>query len=148
VRSGETNIMTIVKTVTGFDASNVSWGRWGILNKGKADHYVIGKPGAFGPRRFDSPTRVTTPYQTILQVWQRYKDDGVTMENLETNVDAIIAAFDAKRNLGDTSGEIVRADLRRGSEAQEMWKGRGGGPLWLKIDLIIEWETKEIITFA
>ena len=88
-----------------------------------------------------------TTYQTIIQVWQRYKDDGDTLLDLEANIDLIIARFDQYRKLADTTNTLLDATLTNGGQVEEMWN-QAGGLSWLKQELIITWLEYDQVTYA
>lgn len=145
---GEALIAALVATVSGFSTATVTRGKWGVLNKGTAAKYAILKPGATtAPRRFDGPNRVTENWSTIVQVWQRYTDDGTTLTNLEADVEAILSKIDQYPRLQDSNDYVQDANAALVSEAQEMWRA-GGGPTWLRQDITIHWYGKRIRSFA
>lgn len=144
--AGEALVLTQLQAVTGFSSTNTSRGKWGILNSGKSDNYGIVKPGAFSRTEIAMSANLTN-WQTIIQVWQRYKDDGVTLTDLETLTDAVISRFDQYRKLGDTTGAIVESFITGGGEAQEMWN-KSGGLSWLKQDLIVTWQEHTNVSYS
>lgn len=143
---GEALVLTQLQAVTGFNDKNTSRGKWGILNSGLNDHYGIVKPGTFTREQAAMSANMTT-YQTIIQVWQRYKDDGDTLTDLEANVDLIIVRFDQYRKLVDTTNTVLDATLTNGGQVEEMWN-QSGGLSWLKQDLIITWLDYDSVTYA
>jgi hypothetical protein len=143
---GEAALLALIQTVTGFTSANSSRGKWGQLNTGKASVYCILKPGRFGPRSFRGITAVHSPWSTIVQVWQRYTDDGTSLTNLEAAVEGIIAKIDANPHLGQPT--IVQDSLLvSGEPVQEMWT-KGGGPAWLMWEFTVTWTEESIVTFA
>jgi hypothetical protein len=52
-----------------------------------------------------------------------------------------------KNRLGDTGNTVAIATVRSGGELQEMW-GRGGGALWLKWEMIVEWKEQVTVTYT
>ena len=144
--AGEALVLTQLQAVTGFSSINTSRGKWGILNSGQAAFYAIIKPGAFTREQAAMSANIAT-YQTIIQVWQRYKDDGDTLTDLEANVDLIIARFDQYRKLADTTSTLLDAILTNGGQVEEMWN-QSGGLSWLKQDLIITWLDYDSVTYA
>lgn len=144
--AGEALVLTQLQAVDGFNDKNTSRGKWGILNSGLNDHYGIVKPGAFTREQAAMSANITT-YQTIIQVWQRYKDDGDTLTDLESNVDLIIARFDQYRKLADTTNTLLDATLTNGGQVEEMWN-QAGGLSWLKQELIITWLEFDQVTYA
>lgn len=144
--NGEALILTRVQAVTGFASTNANYCNWKALNSGASDHYAIVKPGAFARDQLAMSANQTT-WQTVIEVWQRYKDDGTTGASLRTHVDNIIAALDQYRKLGDTTGAIMDAVISSGGEVQEMWV-KDGGPAWLRRDLTVTWQEFVNVTYA
>jgi len=144
--AGEALILTQLQAVTGFSSTNTSRGKWGLLNKGVSNHYGIIKPGAF-TREQSAMGANATLWTTIIQVWQRYKDDGDTMTDLETHVANIITRFDQYRKAADTTGTIIDVLINAGGEMQEMWN-KDGGLSWLKQDITVTWLEHNNVTYA
>lgn len=142
---GEAALATLIANVTGYTAGNVTRGKWGVLNTGKAAKYAIIKPGD-GARLFETHNMVTENWRTVVQVWHRYRDDGTTLTDLEADVEALLAKIDKNNDLGDTTGYVQYSDAVNVGECQEMWK-RGGGPSWLRQDITISWTGQRVITF-
>ncbi|MCC6271574.1 MAG: hypothetical protein IT190_09885 [Microbacteriaceae bacterium] len=86
-------------------------------------------------------------FDTVIQVWQRYKDDGDTLTTLEANVKAILNRFDQYRKLADTTGKITDAFIGDGREVEEMWT-KDGGLSWLKQDLVVRWQEHDEVTYG
>lgn len=145
--NGEAKIETLIQTVSGFNSNTVSRKNWGILNRGAAASYAILRRGSF-TRLFQSPNRAFTTWSTLCDVWQRYKDETQTANDLDDRCQAIIDKIDVYRKLGDTSDEIVDAKVARGDEPREVWLKGGAGPAWLVATLTIEWKEEQEITFA
>jgi len=143
--AGLTLIQTLVKTATGFTgtgtSTNVSIGKWGIRNSGASDHYAIIKPGPTNRPQL-SFTKKDNLYRTIVQVWQRYKDDGTTLTNLLGYVDNITTKIDATPKLGDTTATIRDANATGYSDVFEMVNNDGGID-WLRRDIFIDWIEEE-----
>ena len=140
---GEALALTVLQNVTGFNSTNTSRGKWKLLNDGKSDHYGILKPSEFDRSQLAN----VSLFNTVIQIWQRYKDDGDSLTNLETHVKNVINHFDTKRKLGDTTGTIVEAFIVRGREVEEMWN-KNGGLSWLKQDLILQWQEHDNVTYS
>lgn len=141
---GEALVLTQCQAVTGFSSTNTAQANWTVLNSGLSDHYIIVKPGKFNEDPVDNLSWI---YQTIIQVWQWYTDDGTTATNLEGYVQAVKDRFTKYRKLVDATGKITDSRPIGGSEMQEMWK-KDGGLAWLKQDVIIEWREQDIVTYA
>lgn len=143
---GEALVLTQLQNVSGFSSTNTSRGDWGILNSGKAATYGIIKPGAFNRTQGAMSMNIST-FDTVIQVWQRYKDDGETLTTLEGHVKNILNRFDLYPQLADTTGTIVEAAIVEGREVEEMWT-KDGGLNWLKQDLVARWQEHDNVNYS
>lgn len=143
---GEALALTVLQSATGFSSTNTSRGKWGLLNSGISDHYGILKPGDFSREQGAMSMNIST-FKTVIQIWQRYVDDGDSLINLETHVKNVINYFDAKRKLNDTTGTIIEAFIDGGREVNEGWN-KDGGLVWLSWELILTWQEHNTITYA
>lgn len=143
---GEALILAQLQNVSGFNTSNTSRGDWGILNSGSSRSYGLLKPGTF-TRTQGAVNMNISIFTTIIQVWERYKDDGTTLINLESNIKAIIKYFDKYRKTADATGTIVNVLIAEGREVEEMWT-KDGGLSWLKQDLIVQWQEHDEVNYA
>ena len=143
---GEELVLRQVQATAGFGPRNATRGKWGVLNTGKAPVYAILHKGEW-TMSFISATVAEFTWQTIVQVWQSWINDGSTQADLDANVEALIERFLAYRKLADTTDTINDSNPRRGGEPSEMWV-KGGGPRWLKADIIVEWKEQRPVTFA
>jgi hypothetical protein len=142
---GEALILTCVRNATNFNASNTSRGKWGILNTGKAACYAILRPGPFR-QSIGTVTSIIT-WNTLIEVWQRYADDGTSMLDLETNVENIIAKLNTYPRAGDTVGGVIDMTVRSGNEFESMKEEGSEGPAWLRQILTVEWMEQSFITY-
>lgn len=144
---GEALVLTTLQGATGFSSTNTSRGKWGaLLNSGLSDHYGILKPGSFSRSQVAMSANESV-FQTVIQVWQRYVDDGDSLTNLEGHVKNVITRFDAYRKVGDTTGTITDATITDGREVEEQWT-KDGALVWLKQDLIVTWREYDSITYS
>ena len=143
---GEALILTCVKNATNFSASNTSRGKWGILNTGKAACYAILRPGPFR-QSIGTVTSIIT-WNTLIEVWQRYLDDGTTLTDLEANVGNLIAKLNTYPRAGDTAGVVIDMTVRSGAEVEPMREEGSEGPAWLRQILTVEWQEESIITYS
>ena len=142
---GEALILTKLQSVTGFSSTNTARGKWGLLNSGNSDHYGILKPGEF-TREQGAISMNVSRFTTVIQIWQRYKDDGDSLTNLEGYVKAVLQYFDQWRKVADSTGTIVDAFITSGGEVMEQWN-KDGGVSWLKQDLSLVWLEHDVITY-
>lgn len=142
--AGEALWLTRLQGMSQFDADNSSRGKWGMLNSGASDHYAILKPGANNRDKLGSNTR-RDQYRTIIQLWQRYVDDGTSLTNLETLVDNVLAELDTYWKMGDSTGGVIRANI---VEVREYVQIPGDAPKWILAELVGEWHEQTSITYA
>lgn len=149
--AGITLIETQVDAVTGFNktgaSANVAIAKWGILNKGFSDHYAIIKPGPVERPRITMRIRDNS-YRTIVEVWQRYKDDGTTLTTLLGHCDAIAARLDKYPYLADTTNAIRVSDVSGFSEVTEQWTNNADGPSWLKREIYVDWKEESNVSYS
>ena len=142
---GEALVLTQLQSVSGFSSVNTFRGKFGKLNTGNSDHYAIIKPGKF---RVSDRSQIGTIWQTVIMVYQRYKDDGDSLLSLETHVNNVLVRFKQYRKLADTTGAISDSAPIGGGEVVEMWNKGGNGPAWLRQDITIEWSEENHVTYA
>lgn len=136
--TGDDLIVTAIKTHDSFDNDNVAQAKWGVLNSGESDHYAITRDGGTTPE-FLSPSIYVAHRSTIVEVWQRYKDDGTSAENLSGYVENIFGKLQDKELLADDSNVIQNSEVQEIGPVEEMWSS-GGGPAWLRQNITVAWE--------
>lgn len=146
-KDGEILAETQVATVAGFSSSNVTRGKWSLLNSGLSDHYAILKRGEVSIEWVAAHISQDN-YRTIIEVWQRVKDDQDSYDALLDYADAIEARLKQYRLLGDDSNTVLDANLTGASVVTEQWRNNADGPSWFKIDLYLDWSEQENVTFA
>ena len=146
---GEALVLARLQAISGnvWTANNSGVGRWDLLNTGASDHYAILYPGE-GKSEFDAAAESLQTYQTIIQVWQAYVDDGTSVTNLESYIEAILHQYDIYRKLGDTGGTIYDSSITGYTKPEEMWDKNGDGPFWIRIEFTVEWKEQENVVFA
>ena len=144
---GEGFLADVLQGVPGFDGTNVTRGKWGVLNSGLSDHYAIIRKGQH-TRAFTTPRMVENVYRSIVEVWQRMKDDGESYEALLSYVDSIAAVVDQYRKLSDDGIVVLDANYIGSGDVIAQWRNKGDGPSWLRVDMIIEWKEQEVVTYA
>lgn len=145
--SGETLLASVIRTVSGFTTANTTIGQWGVLNSGASDHYAIIRKGQH-TRAYNTPRMVENTYRTIVEVWQRYKDDGNSYQSLLSYVDSIAETVDQYRKLSDNGSTVLDATYIGSGDVIAQWRNKGDGPSWLRVDMTIEWKEQEITTYA
>ena len=136
--TGENLILARIKEITGYDDSNVTQADWSVLDKGNSTNYVICKSGGNVPQ-FLSKGIYVRVHRTIIQVWQVYKKDGTSSTNLYTEVDKVEKKIQDAEKLGDTNNVIQNSEYEETGEVEEMWSPTGGGPFFLKQDVVVAW---------
>lgn len=140
--AGEAAILAQVQTCTGFSSTNTSRSNWGVLNSGKDDHYAILRPGAFATA-WISPTVYEARYNTVVEVWQRWKDDTST----HTSLYAHIANLMALMTNPDMDAGLLDSSITGAEAPEEMWR-KSGGPSWLRWRINIAWSDQVQVTFS
>ena len=135
--TGENLIVTVIKAHAKFDVTNVAQAKWTFLNKGKSDHHAILKSGGTTPV-FITPTIYQSEHRTIIEVWQRYKNDGTSATNLYGYVGNVVTQIQDTELLGDAGGIIQNSTVESIGPVMEMWMS-GGGPAWLKQEVTVLW---------
>lgn len=135
--AGETLILTKVRTCAGFTSSNTSQANWKLLNQGKAKFYAILHIGPF-VSKWITPKVHRDTYTTVIELWQRYKDDSTSTTDLYTNFAALLTGLMPSKRMGDATGNVDDASVSGGDELEEMWTA-SGGPAWLRMKINIVW---------
>jgi len=121
-----------IRAINGYDTTNTSRGDWGMLSRGTAPRYVILKPGEHAREMVSFRTREET-WQTVIEVWQRLKDDGSTLTELETAVNAILDAVDQYPRLEDTGNTVRQGQI---TAVREVVQIPADEPAWLMAALV------------
>lgn len=145
--SGEALILTRLQTLSNFNDNNTSRGNWRILNTGRSSVYGILREGA-SEHPQGTGKLFFEKHLTVIEVWQRYTDDGDTRTNLQARAEEVKAEFYARRLLGSANSTIQDSKPVRTSEPAEMWKEGGNGPAWMMQEVTIEWTEEVSVTFA
>lgn len=88
-------------------------------------------------------------HQTIVQLWQRYKEHGNSMTNLETLVQNVEDELDTYPTLGDTTNTVIYAGITTVREFQEVYEsGKAQVPKWLYVELVGECNEEITITYS
>lgn len=137
--AGEALLLTRVQACTGFSSTNTARAKWGILDSGASDHYAILKAGR-SEIEWITYTEYNIHWRGIVQVWQRYTDDGTTATNLYGYVNNLLA-IQAYPHLG---GTVIDFSIDAISEVHEMQRVGQDGPQWLMQEVEVGWleETK------
>ena len=136
---GEALILARIRAMAQFDAANSSRAKWGILNSGASDHYAILRAALF-TNDYDGlgHGHVRTSWRTVVELWQRYKDDGTSATDLQELMQDTIEYVEQDPDFGGTEG-LIYGYPAGGGEMLEVWN-RDGGPSWLKWELYIDWQ--------
>lgn len=143
-RAGEALWLARLRAMSQFDHANSSRGDWSIRNNGKSAFYAILKPG-MAEREMLGHTMRRDNFQTVIQLWQRYKEDGPSLIDLETLIDAVCDHLDSYPKLGDTTGALEDAQI---VEIREVQQVPVNAPAWLYVELIGRWYEETTINPA
>jgi hypothetical protein len=140
---GEVLILGLLRNMAQFDTRNSGRARWGMLNSGAAAQYAILRAGPFeNDYQGLGREQVRTSWRTIIELWQRYKDDGTSATDLQELMAAVIEYVEQYPDLGDAA---IYAEPRTCGDMQEVWRTGGDGPSWLKWEVNIDWQEERDI---
>lgn len=146
-KTGENALSILVQGTAGFDGKNVDIAKWSLLNSGNSDHYAIIKQGEV-TREWLTLRMIQVKNRSVVEVWQRKKDDTATYNELLSHVDNITARIDTYRMLGDDSGTVYDANVTGSGVVTEQWRNNSDGPSWLKKDIYVDWSEQNVITLT
>ena len=143
--TGEAKLLALIQGMAEFDRRNSARADWKLLNSGASDHYAILKPGPFinSSESLGSGSAVTT-WRTIVEMWQRWLDDGPTVLALEALVGAVIERLERFPSL---EGVALMAGVSGGGEMQQRWL-KEGGPGWAVQEVYVDWQEERFIDSA
>ena len=144
---GEKLIAARVEEADGFNASNVKRGAYGVINSGNSDHYAIIHAGG-SVRNQETLSSKLNVHRTVIEVWQRLKDDAPSVDSLYEHVANIVNYLDPLRRMGDTASYIRDANVMATGEVKEMWTTKGDAPSWFKQDIHVDWSEEDNVTYA
>ena len=142
--AGEALWLARIRAMSQFDAGNSSRGKWGIRNTGKSNQYAILKPGLH-TREMIGFNRRVNHYQTIIQLWQKYSEDGQSAIDLTTLTSSVLAYLDTYPQMGDATNTVIGGEI---TEVREMQQIPPEAPVWLFVELVGSWDEEASITFA
>ena len=145
--NGEALLLARIRAHANFDSNNSSREDWSILHSGKSENeiYAVLRPG----KHTEMPGvggRYDATWETIIELWQRYTYDGVTVSNYGSRRDEILNQIRTKPNMGDTTDTVHRFKVTGSTEPEEMWKG--DRLEWLKGEVVVEWEEHIYVTIS
>jgi len=144
---GETAILNRIRAHADYSSSNAVKNNWQVLDSGKSAFYAILRPHTEPAEiKFYSFGGYHIGWNAVIEVWQRYKDDGVTAADLFGNVQTILAQMQPYKQLGRT--DVQNAEITGITAPTHQWT-KDGGMSWLKQELIITWlEEVEVSAFV
>lgn len=140
---GEALILGLLRDMAQFDATNSSRAKWGILNSGAAAQYAVLRPG---PWQTDyqglGREGARTTWTTVIELFQRYKDDGASALELQELMAAVVEYLEQYETLGDAA---IYAEPQSGGAMLEVWN-KDGGIGWLKWEVNLVWQEERDIS--
>jgi hypothetical protein len=143
-QAGEALWLARLRAMPQFNGDNTSRGKWGIRNTGKGHQYAILKPGTH-TREMIAMNRRVNHYQTIIQLWQKYTEDGQSAIDLTTLTSSVLAYLDTYPQMGDTTEAVIGGQI---IEVREMQQIPPDAPVWLFVELVGAWDEENAISFA
>jgi len=140
----ESLLLAQIRAVDGYNQENTFVGKWGILNNGKSAKYAIIRPGAntisYGSARVD------VNWTSIVEIYQKYLDDGPSLTSLEGDVRAVMNRLILYPHMGDTTGAITQAAITSMAEPVRV-DSSPNGPYWLMQALTITWLEQIVVEY-
>lgn len=136
---GEATILTRLRVMEQFGPDNSGRVKWNLLNSGAAAQYAILRPAPF-ENDYDAldQAHVRTRWRTVIELWQRYKDDGTSAIELQELMQDVIEWLEGDPDFGGTENAIYGYPAA-GGDMLEVWNRNGDGPSWLKWELYVDW---------
>lgn len=141
---GEAALLALLQAMPQFNRTNTSRADWKPLNSGASDHYVVLKPGEFTNGADSLAGEALTNWRTVIEVWQRWKDDTPTALALQELVAAVIGHLERYPSL---NGVALMAGIAGGSDLQRRWIERGG-PVWAVQEVYFDWQEERFYDSA
>jgi len=134
---GESAILTRIRAHADFSTANTDTNDWKLLDSGNSAFYAILKPSEDPAElEFFALSAYVIHWRTVVEVWQRYKDDGTTAASLFGNVQKIIAQMQTYKTLGRT--DVQDSRVTSITVPSFRWD-KDGGPAWIVQEVMIEW---------
>lgn len=144
---GEKLIADRVEEAIGFSSQNVKRGAYGVLNSGNSDHYAILHAGGTARTQETFTTKLNT-HRTVIEVWQRLRDDATSLDNLYAHVANIVNYLDPLRDMSSDGTYIRDANVTGVGEVKEMWTTKGDAPSWFKQEIMVDWSDADNVTYT
>ena len=141
---GEAAILELVRALPNFGRSNATRGDWKPLNSGASAAYIVLRPGPFTVIAETLNGESLRQWRTVIEVWQRWKDDTPTVVALEEHVSDVISHMEQHATL---DGAALMANVAGGSEMQNRWLNQGG-PQWAVQEVYIDWQEERFYSSA
>lgn len=133
-----------VRQLDSFDTDNTSRGKWGIRNSGKSPHYAVLKPGA-STLQWVTFRKYHANWRIIIQLWQRYVDDGGSMEAIEALKDEVVTGIQPERLLNDSQGRLSDTSIAGWGDLQQL---PADAPEWLLWEIFLDAREEVEVTFT
>lgn len=144
--TGEAAILARIRAHSDFSTSNTDANDWKLIDSGNSAFYAILKPNEDpAEMEFHALGAYRVLWQTVVEVWQRYKDDGTTAASLFGNVQKIIGQMQPYKTLGLSN--VQNSQINSITAPSYRWD-KDGGPAWLVQELNILWLEEVEVTFV
>ncbi len=146
---GEALWLTRLQAMDQFNGENSSRGKWAQRNSGSAAQYAVLKPGEQVIQKHGMGGKKNALNHTIIQLWQRYKEHGTSMTDLEALVQNVIDELDQYPTIGDAGDTVIQGNIIQVRELRETYSSPTAKlPKWLYVELVGEWNEEIDITYA
>ena len=140
----ETAVATVIKTIVGYDANNVTSGDYRVFAKGKMKAVIL-EPGAFRDHGKFDDSRHRTHWVVNINLFIGFKDEITTVrEEIRAERQKIIDMLDKYPTLGDTSGVVI--SMVTSGDEPDLW-AIGSRKWWHQV-MYCEIEERAVVTYA
>lgn len=139
--TGEAAILTLLQALDAYDSENATRADWRPLTRGKAQHYVVLRPGKWSNEQVTVSSNVRS-WRTVIECWRRYADDTRPM-TLQDDVEAIVAQLERYPTL---NGAVLDSIVSGGGDMLE--RELSNGSLWAVWEVYVDWQEEHSVSYA
>lgn len=138
---GEAAILTLIQALSAYDSENATRADWRPLTRGKAQQYVVLRPGKWANEQLTMSSNVRA-WRTVVECWRRYADDTRPIA-LEDDVETVTAQLEKYPTL---NGAVLDSIVSGGGDMVE--RELANGSLWAVWEVYVDWQEEHSVSYA
>jgi hypothetical protein len=138
---GEAAILTLIQALGAYDGENATRADWRPLTRGKAQQYVVLRPGKWANEQLTVSSNVRA-WRTVVECWRRYADDTRPI-TLEDDVETVTAQLEQYPTL---NGAVLDSVVSGGGDMVE--RELSNGSLWAVWEVYVDWQEEHSVSYA